>query len=82
MIGCTGEEGCNTAGFWAVDQGLREYGDMAPLNFDIAGTHVYNPTSCLSPTSIHIVDSDPYCLLSDDHDIANEVIELESRETP
>ena len=58
-----------------MDQGLREYGDMPPLKIDIAGTHVYNPTSCLSPTSIHIVDSDPDFLLDDDHDTADEVTE-------
>ena len=48
---------------------------MAPPKVDTAGTHVYTPTSHLSPTCIHNVGINPYHLLDSDHEIAYEVRE-------
>ena len=58
--------------FGPMYQGLWEYGEMAPPKVDSAGTHVYNNPSYLSPTCIHIVDSETAYILYIYHDTADE----------
>ena len=61
----------HAAGFWTVEQGMWEDGDMANPKFDSAGTHFYHTSSYLSPTLIYVVDGNPNHLLDSDHDTSD-----------